>query len=570
MEFLIISGMSGAGKSRAADVMEDLNYYCVDNLPVALIPRFAELCMATQERYEKVALVMDVRERDGFEDLFSTLDSLKNMGCTYRMLFMDADTATLIKRYKETRRPHPLAGNGTTMEEAIRLEHEMMTPIRARADYVINSTGLTHGMLQQRLYSLFGGDQSKKTITVNVTAFGYKHGIPLDADLVLDVRFLPNPYYEEDLRQKTGLDPEVREYVFASDVSREFMDKLTDLVDFLLPLYIEEGKFSLTIAVGCTGGRHRSVAVGYELRNELCQIKIDSKSYAVAQAYGVLLYCNTFSADEIRIITAADAFAQTLPRLFRKAFNVGFDKSPDRESKGKKSFIITDKDKIRTIYSAFDIDADSTPVLHINHGVLEEDGQKLAFIRGAFLAGGSVSDPEKSYHLEMTTTHASVSREAYAILLDMGFSPKEAKRSGSSMLYFKQSETIADFCTWIGAPVTALKIMNAKVDKDMRNAINRKVNCDSANADKIVLAAQEQLNAIKEIDRVFGLENLPNALHEAALLRIANPASSISDLAKLSIPPVSKSTLNYRLNKLMALQKKLHGTGSDMKPEEGN
>ena len=181
-----------------------------------------------------------------------------------------------------------------------------------------------------------------------------------------------------------------------------------------------------------------------------------------------------------------------------------------------------------------------------------------------------MSDPEKSYHLEMTTTHASVSREAYAILLDMGFSPKEAKRSGSSMLYFKQSETIADFCTWVGAPVTALKIMNAKVDKDMRNAINRKVNCDSANADKIVLAAQEQLNAIKEIDRVFGLENLPNALHEAALLRIANPASSISDLAKLSIPPVSKSTLNYRLNKLMALQKKLHGTGSDMKPEEGN
>ena len=154
-----------------------------------------------------------------------------------------------------------------------------MTPIRARADYVINSTGLTHGMLQQRLYSLFGGDQSKKTITVNVTAFGYKHGIPLDADLVLDVRFLPNPYYEEDLRQKTGLDPEVREYVFASDVSREFMDKLTDLVDFLLPLYIEEGKFSLTIAVGCTGGRHRSVAVGYELRNHLLEKGINAVAF---------------------------------------------------------------------------------------------------------------------------------------------------------------------------------------------------------------------------------------------------------------------------------------------------
>ena len=279
MEFLIISGMSGAGKSRAADVMEDLNYYCVDNLPVALVPRFAELCMATQERYEKVALVMDVRERDGLDDLFSTLDSLKNMGCTYRMLFMDADVPTLIKRYKESRRPHPLAGNGVTMEEAIQKEAEMMTPVRARADYVINSAGLTLGKLQQRIYSLFGGEHNNKKITVNVTAFGYKYGIPMDADLVLDVRFLPNPYYEEELRQKTGLDQEVRDYVFSSDVSKEFMDRLTALIDFLLPLYIEEGKFSLTIAVGCTGGRHRSVAVAYELRNHLIENGVNAVGF---------------------------------------------------------------------------------------------------------------------------------------------------------------------------------------------------------------------------------------------------------------------------------------------------
>ena len=279
MEFLIISGMSGAGKSRAADVMEDLNYYCVDNLPVALVPRFAELCMATQERYEKVALVMDVRERDGLEDLFSTLDSLKNMGCTYRMLFMDADVPTLIKRYKESRRPHPLAGDGVTMEEAIQKESEMMTPVRARADYVINSAGLTLGMLQQRIYSLFGGDNNNKNITVNITAFGYKYGIPMDADLVMDVRFLPNPYYEETLRHKTGLDPEVRDYVFSSDVTKEFMDRLSGLIDFLLPLYVEEGKFSLTIAIGCTGGRHRSVAVAYELRNHLKENGINAVGF---------------------------------------------------------------------------------------------------------------------------------------------------------------------------------------------------------------------------------------------------------------------------------------------------
>ena len=269
MEFLIITGMSGAGKSRAADILEDLNYYCVDNLPVALIPRFAELCSATQERYEKVALVMDLRERDGFDELFKTLDSLGEAGLTYRILFMDADVPTLIKRYKESRRPHPLGDRGRTIEDAIRREAELLTPVRARADYVVNTSNLTLGRLQQRIFSLFGGEARQSGITVNITAFGYKYGVPMDADLMFDVRFLPNPYYVDALREKSGLDEPVRDYVFDSDVSREFMDRLLGLIDFLLPLYAEEGKFSLTVAVGCTGGRHRSVAVAQALGDHL-------------------------------------------------------------------------------------------------------------------------------------------------------------------------------------------------------------------------------------------------------------------------------------------------------------
>ena len=269
MEFLIITGMSGAGKSRAADILEDLNYYCVDNLPVALIPRFAELCSATQERYEKVALVMDLRERDGFDELFKTLDSLGEAGLTYRILFMDADVPTLIKRYKDSRRPHPLGGRGRTIEDAIRREAELLTPVRARADYVVNTSNLTLGRLQQRIFSLFGGEARQSGITVNITAFGYKYGVPMDADLMFDVRFLPNPYYVDALREKSGLDEPVRDYVFDSDVSREFMDRLLGLIDFLLPLYAEEGKFSLTVAVGCTGGRHRSVAVAQALGDHL-------------------------------------------------------------------------------------------------------------------------------------------------------------------------------------------------------------------------------------------------------------------------------------------------------------
>ena len=269
MEFLIITGLSGAGKSRAADVLEDLDYYCVDNMPVALIPRFAELCMDAHGRYERVALVTDVREREGFGELPGILEDLAAMDCTVRILYMDADTRTLVRRYKESRRPHPLAGPGVSIEEAIRKEQELLAPIKERADFVVNSANLTLGMLQNRLFGLFAGDGKKREIEVTVMSFGYKHGIPLDADLVFDVRFLPNPFYVEELRPLCGLDRPVSDFVFSYQQTRIFMEKVEELIDFLLPYYIEEGKLGLTIAVGCTGGRHRSVAIAAELNKYL-------------------------------------------------------------------------------------------------------------------------------------------------------------------------------------------------------------------------------------------------------------------------------------------------------------
>ena len=267
MEFLIITGLSGAGKSRAADVLEDLDYYCVDNMPVALMPRFAELCLATRGRYEKVALVTDARERNG--DLLGMLDELKTMDCTVRILYMDADVPTLVRRYKETRRPHPLAGRGISIEQAIHKEEALLEPIKDRADFIVNSSTLTLGMLQSRLFGLFSESGSKREIDVSVMSFGFKHGIPLDADLVFDVRFLPNPYYVEELRHQTGLDRPVAEYVFGCQQTRDFVEKIEDLLDFLLPLYIEEGKMGLTVAIGCTGGHHRSVAIAYALSQYL-------------------------------------------------------------------------------------------------------------------------------------------------------------------------------------------------------------------------------------------------------------------------------------------------------------
>ena len=276
MEFLIITGLSGAGKSRAADVLEDLDYYCVDNMPVALMPRFAELCIATGGRYEKVALVTDVRERDGFGELLRTLDELKNINCSSRILYMYSDTRTLIRRYKESRRPHPLAAPGMSIEDAIKHEKELLAPIRERADYIVDSSSLTLGKLQNRLYDIFASDGKKRGIDVTVMSFGYKYGLPMSADIVLDARFLPNPYYVDELRPMCGLDRPVRDYVFACQQTRDFMEQLEKMIDFLLPLYVEEGKLALTIAIGCTGGQHRSVALAAALNEHLSAQGVNS------------------------------------------------------------------------------------------------------------------------------------------------------------------------------------------------------------------------------------------------------------------------------------------------------
>lgn len=269
MEFLIISGLSGAGKSRTADMLEDLDYYCVDNMPIALIPIFAQLCMAANERYRRVALVTDIRERASFEELFKVLDGLWELGCEYRILFVEADIPVIVKRYKETRRRHPLTAPGITVEESIQNEIKLLAPVRERADYVINTSNLTLGMLQSELYRLFVGAKPESRMMVNVMSFGFKYGIPIESDLVFDVRFLPNPFYVSELRDMSGLDAPVSEFVFKSAETRTFMKKIEDLIKFLLPLYVDEGKLSLTVAIGCTGGRHRSVAIAKALSDSI-------------------------------------------------------------------------------------------------------------------------------------------------------------------------------------------------------------------------------------------------------------------------------------------------------------
>lgn len=261
MELIVISGLSGAGKSKVASFLEDMGFYVVDNMPSPLLPKFAELCMAAPARYERVALVTDIRGGQTFDGLFEALDALHNMGCDHKILFVEAGVEAIIKRYKETRRIHPLAENTPSLDAAVRQERTVLAPVRQRADYVIDTTVLSTAKLRGELLRLFGRDSDRPAMSVSVISFGFKYGIPMEADLVLDVRFLPNPYYIAELRHQTGLDDGVYNFVFGYQQTRDFMGYLEQLMGFLLPQYVEEGKTVLVVGVGCTGGKHRSVAV---------------------------------------------------------------------------------------------------------------------------------------------------------------------------------------------------------------------------------------------------------------------------------------------------------------------
>lgn len=265
MEILIISGLSGGGKSRTASFLEDMGFYIVDNMPAGMILKFAEFCSAGSGRYNRVALVYDVRTADSFDEFLEVLSTLRQREYNCTLLFLEANVDTIIKRYKETRRMHPLQDQCGSLEAAVHREITLMAPVRAQADVVVDSSRYSTTRLRGELLRLFGGSRDAGKMQVSVVSFGFKHGLPLEADLVFDVRFMPNPFYIDVLRPKTGLDQGVRDYVFSFRETEQFLEKLRELLGFVLPLYQEEGKTVLVIAIGCTGGHHRSVAVTHAL-----------------------------------------------------------------------------------------------------------------------------------------------------------------------------------------------------------------------------------------------------------------------------------------------------------------
>ena len=299
-----------------------------------------------------------------------------------------------------------------------------------------------------------------------------------------------------------------------------------------------------------------SVSFSASAKAELCRVIPNKRCCALAEIFGILLYCNSFSGAGIKIITESRQFAQLLPKLFKKAFSFGFDAVPETEIEKKLVFQIVDPDKIHAVMETYGFDPSDTLALHVNLPVIEEDCCKAAFLRGAFLAGGSVTDPGKRYHLEVTTTHQSVARETFALIREvMDIQPKTASRGGGQVLYLKQSESISDLLTYVGAPVAAMGIMEARLEKELNNKVNRRCNCDDANTSKVVEAAQEQLAAIRKLRELGLLERLPAKLQQAAVAREENPESALSELAGMMEPPITKPAMSHRLKKLVAMAK---------------
>ena len=299
-----------------------------------------------------------------------------------------------------------------------------------------------------------------------------------------------------------------------------------------------------------------AVSFSASAKAEIARIPVHNQCCALAQCFGVLLYANSFSAEGIRIITESREFAYILPKLFKKAFDIDFDSYPSLASAGKLIFTIEEPEKLEHILESYGFSAEDTVALHVNLPIVEEECCRTAFLRGAFLAGGSVTDPAKGYHLEITTTHHSVARETNVLIREaIGFSPKSAQRGGGQVLYVKQNEQISDFLAFLGAHVASMAMMEAKLEKELNNKVNRRCNCDEANLSKVVEASQEQIAAIRILREKEILDKLPPKLQQAAKAREENPEAALAELAELMEPPITKPAMNHRLKRLVELAK---------------
>ena len=576
LRLVIVTGMSGAGKTTALKTLEDMGFYCADNLPVLLIEKFAELVMNGQSEKQDIALGVDVRSGEELPYLETIIRKWRENKYPFSILFLDSSDEVLIKRFKETRRSHPLSRTGR-VEKGIELEREKLAFLKKEADQVIDTSRLLTKELRHELENLYRGNDGHSSMFITVLSFGFKYGIPADADLVFDVRFLPNPYYVEELRFHTGTEKAVQDYVMQGGTGEEFLKKLNDLLEFVIPKYEQEGKTQLVIAIGCTGGRHRSVTIAGEVFKRLTEsgryeIRLEHRD--AGKDGGSLCGRIQISGDDhysIKIHTENVTVARKCFTLLRKTFNIETDISIRRNAHLGKNRIYSvcvkqHEDALRVLKATKLLSEDGEigeNLSVVGNVVVQNPCCRRAFLRGAFLASGSISDPEKFYHFEIVCATDAKARQIQSIMATFDIDAKIVIRKRYYVVYIKEGSQIVDILNVMEAHLSLMELENIRILKEMRGNVNRQVNCETANINKTVSAAVKQIEDIEFIRDTVGFESLPDGLAQIARARLLKPEATLKELGEDLEPPVGKSGVNHRLRKLGEMAEKLRDQGTD-------
>ena len=519
MNFLIVTGLSGAGKSMAVNALEDIGFFCIDNIPAGLLPRILDFAQQGENQLSRVAVVMDIRGLHSVQETNEALEALDEKKMPYDILFLDASDAAIRRRYKETRRVHPMTiSEGIPVSEAITKERQILQPLRERAKYVIDTSLLSTAQNRERVSSLFL-QKGQCAMSINVVSFGFKYGLPQEADIVFDVRCLPNPFYVPELKEKTGLDQEVVDYVMKFPESQELLRRIESFLEYALPLYVKEGKSQLMIAIGCTGGKHRSITFARKIGE----------------------YCT----------------------------KLGTVISKERGTGLIYEFSVKDPEQVQKMLNLFGHTGRET-TLRIRPDCFKCQKCGSFFISTAFLCCGTATDPEKEYNIEFLSPRHSLSQQLEGILAQYEFNPHRAVRKGANTVYVKSSDHLEDLLTFMGAGNAAMRIMEQRMYNDMRNKTNRLSNCETANMGKTVQAAVQVRLAIETLEEAGALETLPKPLQQAARLRMQYPEMPLAKLAEKFDPPVSKAGLSHRFKRIQEAAARLNAAASAQPEEQEN
>ena len=546
------------------DVLEDIGYYCVDNIPPDLIPKFAELCRGQEGGMDKVAIGADVRTVQNFQSLRDAIAAFSpDVHC--RVILVDASTSVLIKRFQETRRKHPLAGKvDGPIEDLIKYERRLLEPMFSIADFIIDTSTTTTAQLWNILIAYLLGRE--RELEIQIVSFGYRGGLPPEADMVFDMRCLENPYYVDELRDLTGLDGRIERFVLGADGTMDYLGRILDLVRSKLPAR-DAARWCSASAARAAGTARSSPRAGLPTG---CA-RTAKTSCCGTGTSGRKRRNDQFRPGGERGNRAGDQRAVLPPRPALRAAAHGGPAGARRAdaAHGKRRGARLCRDgpaglfrgpaAVQEIYAAYQLDP-RAPALRVNGHLTARDCCKTAFLRGMFLGCGTVPDPGKGYGLEFDCKRYHLARDMGLILAELGYPPKTGRRGGGYVVYYRESGAIEDLLGMMGATRSVFKLMDVKIEKEIRNNVNRQNNCDVANAGKQAAAAALQLQTVTELDRQGRLSALPPQLRRLALLRMQHPELSLTELGGLCEPPIGKSTAQRRFARIREFaQQDRHG-----------